>query len=86
MWGLLIGFGVGDFCSVGFGCCVLVFVFLHRGQRKDTENIFKSFQINSLFLQHLPWYIAAAASIVSLCSRGFLFQEQLLSPIPKNTF
>lgn len=33
----------------------------------------------------LPWYTAAAASIVSRCRRAFLFQAQLLSPIPKNT-
>lgn len=33
----------------------------------------------------LPLYTAAAASIVSRCSRAFLFQAQLLSPIPKNT-
>lgn len=50
------------------------------------ENTFlKSFQVNSP-IKYLPWYIAAAASIVSLWSRGFLFQEQLLSPIPKNMF
>lgn len=33
----------------------------------------------------LPLYTAAAASIESRCRRAFLFQAQLLSPIPKNT-
>lgn len=71
------------FCSIPKCFCF----FYTEVREKDIENMFlKSFRINSLPLKYLPWYIAAAANIVSLCSRGFLFQEQLLSPIPKNMF
>lgn len=34
----------------------------------------------------IPLYTAAAANMVALCIIVFLFQQQLLSPIPKNSF